>query len=91
MKPNCSYFLAEFLDFIQWNMMVVEKSKRSGIRQVTTWLRSKYEVCLKDKSYALSMVDLQESIRNEGDRKRKRSLSRSDGYSSKRTPHQVPI
>lgn len=86
-ETECSSFLAEFLDFIQQYMMVVEKSKRNGIRQVTTWLRSRYEVCLTDKAYALGEAQSQESAKNGGDRKRKRSLDRNDEHLSKRKSH----
>lgn len=82
--PACSKFLSDFLDYIQSSMMVLDKSERNGVKQVTRWLRSRYEACLKDEAYALRLPLLQEPPDNPGNSKRKRSLDGTDEHPLKR-------
>lgn len=82
--PACSIFLSDFLDYIQKSMMVLDKSKRDGVKQVTKWLRSRYEACLKDEEYALRLPVLQEPPDKPGNPKRKRSLDGNDDHPLKR-------
>lgn len=75
LQPACSSFLEDFLDYIRKSMMVVDKAKRSGIREVTEWLRSRSEACLAEKAYAIGVS--QPTMDNEN-QKRRRSFDGTD-------------
>lgn len=85
-KSSCSSFLEDFLDYIRNSMMVVDKSKRDGIRQVTRWLETKSEACRTIKTYSLAsrVPAFQESKKGTGTPKRKRSSDDSDEPPTKR-------
>lgn len=85
-KSSCSSFLEDFLDYIRNSMMVVDKSERDGIKQVTRWLETKSEACRRSKTYSLAsrVPAFQESQKGTGTPKRKRSSDDSDEPPTKR-------
>ncbi|KUI57333.1 Mitogen-activated protein kinase kinase 2 [Cytospora mali] len=52
--PACSRFLSDFLHYIQTKMMVVDKTHRDTCGQVRKSLKDMYDMCEKDRNYAIS-------------------------------------